>query len=704
MLTKKILLAGSFCSIFAFGDTLPFALMNGASYQQNAGISPGAIITVKGPNLTNVTLTAPDPTHPPLTLGGVTLSINDIPCALYYVSQTQVNAIIDPSVMAGNAFAVLTSPTRNAQTGTVVQSPSAPAIFTLNGSGSSDGAFLNTATYLTGPFSVVTGSAPTYLALYVTALDLTTAPTVWVGGQSAPVLYYGDPHQYPGMQQINVQLPASLAGAGRVEVVVEQNGRRSNAAEALVLPQQGVFADDQANQFRSRELAAVAWIPGTSTALVADENDDVVRVIDLAQRRVTHVIALAEGAQPVAIGVHGGGTMALVAERGRGTVGLIDLASFKVTGEFQTGLAPSAIVVAADQAVIANSDSDTVSFFAFRAQFGQPALQVTATVPVGRLPRAIAVDSSYAYVTNESAGTISVVNLTTQSVVNTFNLGVNVRPGAIQVLQDIGVVIAAEPSAGPGGKLIFLTTSNGQFTSLPANPDQTGGASSMVSAGDRLYLANQSGGTISTTTVGLLPAVQFGPQSIQINPSNFKAGQGPRSLSIDSRDNWLLTANEGAGTIAATDLSTNAAVATIDALRSSPGDASDDHSDRLSAPNVPTIASVTPSSSIASGGIVTVNVTVNGTNLANATALLLIDPATVPGLGRAKGNANRGVTGTTDPALAVSNLQVSADGTRLTAQIQIQSNTQPRTRVLRVLTPNGETSLTGAPTFSVVPQ
>ena len=40
-------------------------------------------------------------------------------------------------------------------------------------------------------------------------------------------------------------------------------------------------------------------------------------------------------------------------------------------------------------------------------------------------------------------------------------------------------------------------------------------------------------------------------------------------------------------------------------------------------------------------------------------------------------------------------------GTVVTAQLQIAQNTQPRTRVVRVLTPNGETSLTNAPTFAV---
>ena len=434
---KKLLTLGSFCAIFASADTFPLIVSNAASFQQNAGISPGAIITVKGPSLAGVTLSAPDSSHPPTMLGDVMLFVNDVPCALYYVSPTQINAVIDPSVKPDPAgLLVLQSPTRSAQTSINIQSPTSPAIFTLAGTGSGDGAIVNAFTANTGAFSVTTGNGPTFLALFVTSLDTKTQPIVWVGGISVPVQYFGDPGVYPGMQQINIQIPASLAGAGRVELVVEQNGRRSNAVEVVLLPSQNVFADDQPNTVRSRELAAVAWIPGTNLALVADENDDVVRVIDLSQRRVTRVIALPDGAQPSAIGVHGSGTLAVVAERGRGAIIALDLTAYKAIGEFQTGLGASAVAVAGDLAIIANSDADTASFFTFRGGLGTQALQVIATVPTGRLPRAVAVDSQHAYVTNESAGTITVLDLVNRTASNTISLGVDVRPSAIQVLED----------------------------------------------------------------------------------------------------------------------------------------------------------------------------------------------------------------------------------------------------------------------------
>src|SRR5262249_34205165 len=160
----------------------------------------------------------------------------------------------------------------------------------------------NAITANTGAFSATTNGNTTFLALFVTGLDTKTQPAVTIGGMPVTVQDFGDPGTYPGMQQINVQLPASLAGAGRVELVVEQNGRRSNSVDVVMLPAQSVFPDDQPNTVRSREVASVAWVPGTNLALVADENDDVVRVVDLGQRRVTRVIALPDGAQPSGIG------------------------------------------------------------------------------------------------------------------------------------------------------------------------------------------------------------------------------------------------------------------------------------------------------------------------------------------------------------------------------------------------------------------
>jgi uncharacterized protein (TIGR03437 family) len=74
-----------------------------------------------------------------------------------------------------------------------------------------------------------------YLALYGTGLDMagTTGVTVTVNGVTAPVLYAG-PSAYTGVDQVNIQLPASLAGKGNVNIVLLAGGIQANAAQIAV--------------------------------------------------------------------------------------------------------------------------------------------------------------------------------------------------------------------------------------------------------------------------------------------------------------------------------------------------------------------------------------------------------------------------------------------------------------------------------------
>ena len=48
---------------------------------------------------------------------------------------------------------------------------------------------------------------------------------------------------------------------------------------------------------------------------MADENDDVVRVVDISAKKVKQVIDLPQGAEPVAVAVSADGKTAVVTER-----------------------------------------------------------------------------------------------------------------------------------------------------------------------------------------------------------------------------------------------------------------------------------------------------------------------------------------------------------------------------------------------------
>ena len=54
---------------------------------------------------------------------------------------------------------------------------------------------------------------------------------VTIGKESVPVLYAGAQGQYEGFDQVNVQLPSSLAGAGVVNIVASADGAQANVVQ-----------------------------------------------------------------------------------------------------------------------------------------------------------------------------------------------------------------------------------------------------------------------------------------------------------------------------------------------------------------------------------------------------------------------------------------------------------------------------------------
>lgn len=276
------------------------------------------------------------------------------------------------------------------------------------GSGTRDGAIINAINYGLGSFSTTTLNRSTFLSIFATGIDTTTTTAVTIGGVPVRVLFAGNAPGCAGLQQVNVQIPDSLAGAGRVPVMITSGDKSSNIVETVLLPNkgQGEFPDDQDDEVRNRELAGIAWVPTNSLALVTDENDDVIRVIDLQQRKVIKTIALPNGAEPVAVAVNPTGKLAVVAARDLGKVAVIDLTTFTAIAQLPVGSGPVAVAISNNLAAVLNGETDNVSVIDLTSR------TVVRTITAGRTPRAIAVDpaTARAYVTNENAGTVSVLD------------------------------------------------------------------------------------------------------------------------------------------------------------------------------------------------------------------------------------------------------------------------------------------------------
>ena len=681
------------CVLTTSAAAQSLTVLNAASFSA-ASVAPGSIITIFGTGLTTGSATVPDPAKPPATLGGVQVDISGVPAALFYVSPTQINAVVGAATPAGTDTITVTSAS-GTKTGTVVvNSNSAPGLFSLSGTGTHDGAIVDAVTGRIGAVKATTPVSTTFLSLYLTGANFAVTPVVTLGGISVPVTFAGASPCCVGLQQINISIPASLAGAGRVPVLVKTGLALSNVVEIVLLPakNKGQFETEKDDQDRSRELSAIASIPGSSLALVADENDDVIRVVDVLQKKVVRVISLASDAEPSAIAVNPLGTLALVAERGRAKLAIIDLSTYLVTAEIGVGAGPVAIAINGNLAVVVNGDNNSVTIVDFVAR------TVVATVPVGLGARAVAIDAARrVYVTNQSAGTISVIDLGTAVVTSTIALGAAARPGAIQVITGTPYAVVTDPVTEDNGKVLVVNLTTGIVTTFNVNSERSGGSGDLVLVGSTAYIANQAGGSISILPVSTVGGNVTGVATI------LKLGTGVRSLAVDTKDNLLLAVNESTGEIVLVSLSTSQVIGRFRAITGDDGDNDkDDHSDHDNSVNSPVITALLPALGKVNSTLV---VTIAGKNLQGASGLVFVVPSRFPGKSEDHGKGRGLVKQAQDTAITASNIQVNAAGTQITATVVVSREAATGARVIFVSTPNGESSFaqSAGNTFTIIP-
>lgn len=221
-------------------------------------LAPGSLASVFAASGTSYSSGQPSaPGLPwPASINGTSVTIVDFTDAsttapLTYVSSSQVNFQIPDTVALGPAIVTVTSGTETVATGLVILTTLAPSLFTLNSSNlaaayaacvSSSGA-ITTET----PFQAVNGAieaqalnlgacSQTILELYGTGLDYATASgtQVMFGEVAGMVQYAGPGGGFPGLDQINVVIPQSLAGKGSVPIMVSTGGMTSNTVNVTI--------------------------------------------------------------------------------------------------------------------------------------------------------------------------------------------------------------------------------------------------------------------------------------------------------------------------------------------------------------------------------------------------------------------------------------------------------------------------------------
>lgn len=219
-------------------------------------VAPLSIVSGFGVNLTGSTVTAANGPLP-LTLGGLRVSITDrngtsTDAPLFFVSAGQINYLVPSTAATGEAAVRVLRGDTVIATGTLQISAIAPSLFTANSSGRDAAAALITSTangqQTTGgivrldttfqqyvPQPIPAGSQ-SVLLLFGTGIRGAAQSTVTatIGDTPVEVVYSGPQNQYEGLDQVNLRLPASLAGRGEVEVALWVDGQRANTVRINV--------------------------------------------------------------------------------------------------------------------------------------------------------------------------------------------------------------------------------------------------------------------------------------------------------------------------------------------------------------------------------------------------------------------------------------------------------------------------------------
>ena len=238
-------------------------VVNAASFAAGQPVTPGSLVSIFGSNLASGTAVA-DSIPLSSSLSNVSVTFNNVPAPLLFVSTGQINAQLPWDVLAGaasgTANVVVTSGGTSSAPVTLPVGQFSPGIFAIDfGVGqaiaiNSDGSLAAPAGSIPGipthPAKIGDPTSVIILATGLGALDSTpangansldalrrniTTPVVLVGGQQAQVLFSGASPQFVGVNQINVVLPAGTPTGDKVSLQLQVGGITTTAQVTMAV-------------------------------------------------------------------------------------------------------------------------------------------------------------------------------------------------------------------------------------------------------------------------------------------------------------------------------------------------------------------------------------------------------------------------------------------------------------------------------------
>ena len=238
-------------------NSVPVASVSAASFLGSpTTIAKNSIVAAFGTQLATGFQSAPPGQPLPTTLLSTSVTVNDTLAPLFFVSPSQINYLVPPNIVDGDAQVIVTMTAGNGDqiisSGQIKIAPFTPAIFTASSSGigapaavtgrvNANGVFvydpvapvepdpLHPGQFLPAPIDVGTPQLPAFLILFCTGAVNAPAGSVKavIGGMELPVTPLVAPG-FVGLDQINLQIPVELKGRGIVDLSIVANGVSSN--------------------------------------------------------------------------------------------------------------------------------------------------------------------------------------------------------------------------------------------------------------------------------------------------------------------------------------------------------------------------------------------------------------------------------------------------------------------------------------------
>ncbi len=204
---------------FGYSNTLAdvahLTLVNSARLQGNA--THDGLSSIIG---TGLTRGASGATESEATARGLRVSVGGRTVPVFSFSDSQINIYVPDEVGNGIRSVVVTLGSDVIAADAVNVAKSNPGIFTVpqNGAGEAIALLVSGFRYSKGPFPARTDNQRSVIAIFGTGWRKDLPASVQIGGRAAVVQYAGASGQFPGLDQINVEIPEGSSGASTIVV------------------------------------------------------------------------------------------------------------------------------------------------------------------------------------------------------------------------------------------------------------------------------------------------------------------------------------------------------------------------------------------------------------------------------------------------------------------------------------------------------